>query len=217
MIQTNNVERFQQISTTNLSDAMDKLGIAGGCLGIAPVVQGVKMAGTAYTVHYIPCGQVKGTVGDYIDDVKPGDVVVIDNAGRKYCTVWGDILTMYAKDRNIAGTLIDGVCRDIPNIRKLAYPVYSKGCYMVTGKDRVEVDAVQVPISIAGVQVRPGDVVVGDDTGVVVIPKERADEVYEVAVEIGKAEDGIEKMVLSGRSIAEARRTYGYHTLQRRQ
>ena len=88
---------------------------------------------------------------------------------------------------------------------------------MVTGKDRVEVDAVQVPVSISGVQVKPGDVLVGDDTGVVVIPQDRADEVYEVAEEIGEAEDGIEKLVAEGHSITEARRKYGYHTLQRKE
>jgi len=213
----NNIERWRDMSTTNISDAMDKLGINGGCLGITPIIQGLKMVGTAYTVHYIPCGQVKGTVGDYIDDVKPGEVIVIDDAGRDYCTVWGDILTLYSKTNGIAGTVIDGVCRDIPNIREIVYPVFSKGHYMVTGKDRVEVDAVQVPVSISGVQVKPGDVLVGDDTGVVVIPQDRADEVYEVAKEIGEAEDGIEKLVAEGHSITEARRKYGYHTLQRKE
>jgi regulator of RNase E activity RraA len=87
---------------------------------------------------------------------------------------------------------------------------------MVTGKDRVEVDAVQVPVSIAGVQVKPGDIVVGDDTGVVVIPRDRADEVYQVAMEIGEAEEGIERLILEGHSIQEARRRYNYHTLQRK-
>lgn len=212
-----NLERWGEISTTNISDALDKLGISGGCLGIVPVVQGVKMAGTAYTVHYIPCGQAKGTVGDFIDDVKPGDVVVIDNAGREYCTVWGDILTLYSRTNGIAGTVIDGVCRDVPNIRKMGYPVFAKGHYMVTGKDRVQVDAVQVPVSVSGVQVKPGDILVGDDTGVVVIPRERADEVYAAALAIGEAEEGIERLVEEGHSIAEARRRYGYHTLQRKE
>lgn len=216
-MEKSNLERWRTISTTNISDALDKLGISGGCLGIVPIVQGVKMVGTAYTVHYIPCGQVKGTVGDFIDDVKPGDVIVIDNAGRDYCTVWGDILTLYSKTNGIAGTVIDGVCRDVPNIRKMVYPVFSKGHYMVTGKDRVQVDAVQVPVGISGVQVKPGDILVGDDTGVVVIPQERADEVYETALTIGEAEDGIEKLVEAGHSITEARRKYGYHTLQRKE
>ena len=213
---TSSMDRWKEVSTTNISDALDKLGIYGGCLGLTPIVQGVKMVGTAYTVHYLPCGQEKGTVGDYIDDVQPGQVVVIDNSGRDYCTVWGDILTLVSKTKGISGTIIDGVCRDVPNIRKNAYPVFSKGQYMVTGKDRVEVDAVQIPVSISGVQVKPGDIVVGDDSGVVVIPQDRADEVYQIAMEIGEAEEGIENLVLEGHSITEARSRYHYHTLQRK-
>ena len=67
--------------------------------------------GTAFTVRYRPCGMVKGTVGDFLDDVQPGQVVVLDNGGRRYGTVWGDIMTVYAQKRGVAGTVIDGVCR----------------------------------------------------------------------------------------------------------
>ena len=63
---------------------------------------------------YTPCGEVKGTVGDFLDDVEPGQVIVIDNGGRDYCTVWGDIMAVTAKAMGIEGTVIDGVCRDIP-------------------------------------------------------------------------------------------------------
>ncbi|MDH3445898.1 MAG: RraA family protein, partial [Deltaproteobacteria bacterium] len=107
------VETFSKLSVAAVSDAMDRLGVAGQCLGIQPVAQGNKMAGRAFTLKYIPCGSVRGTVGDYIDDVPPGDVVVLDNAGRLDCTVWGDILTAVAHKRGIAGTVVHGVCRDV--------------------------------------------------------------------------------------------------------
>lgn len=210
------IERWRKLSTPAISDALDKLGLKGGCLGLVPIVQGAKIVGAAYTVHYIPCGPVKGTVGDYIDEVKPGEVIVIDNGGRTFCTVWGDLLTLLATTKGIAGTVIDGVCRDVPHIREMSYPVYSKGHFMVTGKDRVEVDAVQIPVSIGGVKVCPGDIVVGDDSGVVVIPQERADEVYQVSTAIDEAEEGIANLIREGYSITEARKRYGYHTLQRK-
>ncbi len=110
-------------------------------------------------------------MGDYIDDVPSGSVVVLDNSGRTDCTVWGDILTGVASRRGIAGTVINGVCRDVARARSIGYPVFSRGSYMRTGKDRVEVDRMDVPVSLGEVQVRPGDILVGDGDGVVVIPR----------------------------------------------
>src|SRR5574340_355155 len=167
------IEKFKNMDTTCLSDAMDRLGIKGGCAGILPVVTGAKAVGEAFTVKYRPCGAVKGTVGDFLDDVPPGQVVVLDNGGRTYGTVWGDIMTYYAQKRGIAGTVIDGVCRDLPRVLASQYPMFTRGRFMVTGKDRVELDGINVPVSISDVQVKPGDIIVCDDTGVVVVPADR--------------------------------------------
>lgn len=205
---------FRRLSTPNISDALDRLDISGGCLGIAPVLAGIKILGIAFTVRYIPAGIVKGTVGDYIDEVEPGTVVVLDNGGRMYCTVWGDLLTLAAARRGVAGTVIDGVCRDVPRIRELTYPVFARGCFMVTGKDRVQVDGINVPVTIGGVQVQPGDLIVGDDSGVVVIPKARAEQVLVAAQEIRAAETAIEQAIQRGEKLVDARKRYGYHQLQ---
>ena len=211
------VRKFESLSTSTISDALDKFGIAGACKGIMPVVSGVKMVGTAYTVRYVPVGAVKGSVGDYIDDVLPGDVVVLDNNGRTDCTVWGDILTMTAKMKGISGTVIDGVCRDIPSILEEKYPVFSRGRFMMTGKDRVMVEATQVAVSIGMVQVKPRDILVGDDSGVVVVPQEMAEKVFEVAKTVDEAEKCIVEAMRGGFSLTEARAKFGYHTLQRKQ
>ena len=208
------INKFKEYSTSNLSDALDHMGLYGGCHGIRPVIPGRKMAGSAFTVRYIPCGSEKGTVGDYIDDVEPDEIVVIDNAGRTYCTVWGDLLSLTAKQRDVAGTLIDGACRDLDAIKEIGYPLYTKGCYMVTGKERVQVDAYNIPVSISGVQVKPGDIIIGDDTGVVVVPFERAEDLLKVAADIIEAERYIEEAVKNGSSLREARNKFHYHTLQ---
>ena len=208
------VQAFYSLSTATISDALDRFGIRGGCEGILPIVPGAKMAGTALTVRYVPVGEVKGTVGDYIDVAQPGDVIVIDNHGRMDCTVWGDILTVTAKLKNIAGTVIEGVCRDVPNIVKEQYPLFSRGRFMMTGKDRVMVEAMNVIVSVGKVQVKPGDILVGDDSGVVVIPREKASEVLKVAMEIEEAENLIEDAVRKGMTIKEARERYRYHSLQ---
>ena len=96
-------------STAAVSDALDRLGRPGSLLGIAPLFDGARLCGPAFTVRYVTAGSPPGTVGDYLDDVPPGGVVVLDNGGRVDCTVWGDILTAMANQRGVAGTVIDGV------------------------------------------------------------------------------------------------------------
>jgi len=210
------IEKFKVMDTTCVSDALDRLEIKGGCEGILPIVCGVKAVGPAFTVKYRPCGGKKGTVGDFLDDVQPGQVVAIDNGGRTYVTVWGDIMTFYAQRRGLAGTVIDGVCRDVPQIIESKYPIYTRGRFMVTGKGRVEVEGVNVPISIGGVQVRPNDIMLCDDTGVVVVPAGEAEDVLTVAIEINKAEEKILELLEMGLTLREARMQVGYHKLSQK-
>jgi 4-hydroxy-4-methyl-2-oxoglutarate aldolase len=205
-----------RFSTATASDALDRLGRPGSLLGIAPLFDGARVCGPAFTVRYVTAGSPPGTVGDYLDDVAPGDVVVLDNAGRTDCTVWGDILTAMASHRGVSGTVIDGVCRDVQRALGTGYPIYSRGRFMRTGKDRVEVSDVGRPITVGGVQVRRGDLLLGDADGVIAIPYEIAGEVAEICAEISTREEAILADVLAGASIAQARRSHGYHLLQRR-
>jgi 4-hydroxy-4-methyl-2-oxoglutarate aldolase len=210
------VEEFKKLSVALVSDALDRLGIHGQCLGIQPIAPGSKTAGRAFTLKYLPCGIDKGTVGDYIDDVPPGDVVVMDNAGRVDCTVWGDILTSVANKRRVAGTVIHGACRDVARSVDLGYPIFSRGKFMRTGKDRVQLEGVNVPISLGDVQVRQGDIVLGSDDGVLVVPKEYETEVLSMAQSISEAEERILSAAIQGERLDELRRTFKYHELQRR-
>src|SRR6266480_279406 len=107
------VRRALKLDTTSISDALDRLGIAGQCLGIKPLDHRFRLTGRAFTILYGPPGSPPGNVGDYIDDLAPGTVVVLDNGGRENATVWGDILTTVAHGRGVAGTVIDGACRDV--------------------------------------------------------------------------------------------------------
>jgi regulator of RNase E activity RraA len=209
------IEKYKRMDTTSISDALDRLGIKGGCLGIVPMVAGVKIAGPAFTVRYRPCGTEKGTIGDFMDDAAPGQVFVLDNGGRPF-TIWGDIMTVYAQKLGIAGTVIDGNCRDIPRILDEKYPIFTRGRFMVTGKDRVEVDGINIPVSISDVKVRPNDIVVGDDTGIVIVPMDRAEEVLAAAREIEAKEQEIFDLLDKGMTLREARVKMGYHSLQSR-
>ncbi len=206
-----------ELSTTDLSDALDRLGIAGQCLGIMPFARSFRLIGRAFTIHYVPVSIERGTVGDYIDDLGPGDVVVLDNAGRLDATVWGDLLTSTAHRRGVAGTVIDGICRDIDRSIELEYPIYSRGNWMRTGKDRVRVDGINVPVSIGGVRVEPGDYLRGDGDGVVVVPASRIDVVVSAAQEIHAAEEVIWAEIAKGNDLRSARAKVSYYDLQKRQ
>jgi regulator of RNase E activity RraA len=210
-----NVERARKIDTATLSDALDKLGIAGQCLGIKPLSHGFQLAGRAFTLSYGPVAP-GGTVGDFIDDVPPGAVVVINNHGIEDATVWGDILTMCAHKKGLCGTVIDGACRDTHLALDLSYPMFSRSYSMRTGKDRVQLDAINVTVKIGSAKVAPGDIMRGDSDGVVTIPKANEDVILDLAETIQAAEERIRQMVADGLRLDEARRKQNYHLLQRR-
>lgn len=208
--------RLTRAGTTALSDALDRLGINGQAVGIVPIVRTMRFAGRAYTVQMLPVGLTGGSVGDYIDEVQPGEVVVIDNDGRLDATVWGDILTWVAAQRKIAATVIDGVCRDSDRCVELNYPVFARGATMRTGKDRVTAHAYNVPVQIASIRVNPGDWLAGDADGVVCLPSDRVIELIKIAEEIESTEDRIRQMVRDGQRLDDARKQLGYHDLQAR-
>jgi regulator of RNase E activity RraA len=212
--QDKNVQRASKLDTTSLSDALDRLGIAGQCLNIKPLDPRFRLTGRAFTILYGPAGSPPGTVGDYIDDVPVGGVVVLDNGGRENATVWGDILTWVSNRRGIAGTVIDGACRDTHLSRELGYPIYSRSYSMRTGKDRVQVEAMGGTVNIGEARVQQGDILRGDADGVVAIPKEHEEAVLAAAEQIDAAEQQIRAMVNDGHSLTEARAKLGYHKLQ---
>jgi 4-hydroxy-4-methyl-2-oxoglutarate aldolase len=207
------IEAFRSLSTPTISDALDVLLLSGGCLGIRPIVLGHKIVGPAYTVRYIPIGTEKTGAGDFLDGVPAGSVVVLDNGGRTYCTVWGDLMTRVAKRNGVAGTVIDGVCRDVDLIRELQYPIFTRGAFMMTGKGRMQLAAVQETVTIGEKSVQPGDLVIADDSGVVVVPQSRIEEVLHTARGIADREDQMKRMIEEGLTLKEARSRVGYHQI----
>jgi regulator of RNase E activity RraA len=207
---------IESYATGTLSDALDRLGIAGQAIGIAPLDRAFRMEGRAFTVRTIPVAVAAGTVGDYIDDVPAGSVVVLDNGGRLDATVWGDILTVTAHRNRLAGTVIHGVCRDATRSLELGYPIFSRGVTMRTGRARVQADGYGGPVSLGEVRVEPGDLVVGDGDGVVVVPAGREEEVLAIAAEIAAAEERIRAEIDAGSRLDEARRRHRYFQLHRR-
>jgi regulator of RNase E activity RraA len=208
--------RLGKLPTAAISDALDREGIPGALEGLAPLSDDFRMAGPAFTIRYAPADSAAGTVGDFLDDVPPGAVIVIDNDARRDVTVWGGIMTEVASIRGIAGTVINGVCRDVAASLAHHYPLFSRGRFMRTGKDRVRLVSVGRQLTISGVDIHPGAIVCADADGVVVVPEVSAERIADVAERIEQTESQIVAAVRAGSTLRQARETFGYHRLQRR-
>jgi regulator of RNase E activity RraA len=210
------LDAARRLSTAEISDALDYFHLPGSVPGIQSVAGPRRIVGVAYTVRFAPVDhRVPGTVGDYLDDMPQGAVAVLDNAGRTDCTVWGGIMSRIAAHRGIAGSVIHGVCRDTVEADDAGYPLYAAARFMRTGKDRVQVDSIGQPVALGHVRVSPGDLIVADQDGVVVVPAARAEEVIQRALAMHEVEKKILLAALDGMKLADARRQFGYHTLQR--
>jgi len=210
------LKRLKHLPTAALSDALDVLGLPGALEGIVPLSTEYRVVGPAFTVQYAPIDTAGGTVGDFLDDVPAGAVVVIDNAARTDVTVWGGIMTQVATVRGIGGTVINGVCRDVTTSLSQNYPLFSRGRFMRTGKDRVRLAAVGEAVTIAGVRIAPGDIICADSDGAVSVPESKALPVAEIAEQIERIESDIVSAVQAGSTLRQARTDFAYHELQRR-
>jgi regulator of RNase E activity RraA len=210
------LEQAKILSTAEVSDALDSLNLPGSVLGIRPIAGPAKLFGLAFTVRFAPIDPFKpGTVGDFIDTLKPGAVAVLDNGGRLDCTVWGGILSRLAAHKGLGGTVVHGVCRDTAEADEVSYPLYANSRFMRTGKDRVQVEAYEQPVMLGDVRVCNGDLIVGDADGVVVVPSQRMREVLTQALKTRVVEEQILEAALNGLPLTEARKKFKYHTLQR--
>jgi regulator of RNase E activity RraA len=207
--------RLLKLDTAAVSDAMDSLGCNRALAGISSRVDGAKLAGPVYTVQYEPFDSPPTSfqsAGNYIDDVPAGHVLLINNASDIPCTNWGDILTRKALMQNVGGTVINGFARDIALVRSLEYPLFTKGVYMVSGKNRVRITAINVPVIIGDVRVEPGDWMFGDDNGVVVLPDNKVAPILERAEQVLATEADIVRAIEGGSKLDTARKTLGYAT-----
>ncbi len=214
-IEADVLQRIGRFPTAALSDALDRHGILGAVEGLKPLVPGRRVVGQAITLAYLPVGNSGGTVGDFLHEVQAGDIIAIDNHGRTDCTVWGGILSRAALKHGVAATIINGACRDSDVTREVEFPMWVSTPHMLTGKDRVALQAINVPIALGKVRVEPGDVLVADGDGVVCIPLGLIDSVLKVAARVDEVEAQIVKDVMAGMPLAQARQEHAYFSLQR--
>jgi 4-hydroxy-4-methyl-2-oxoglutarate aldolase len=200
------VERFRRLDTEQVSDAMDELGLRrGGCPGIFPVNPSHKVVGPAYTLRFRSVAEVPEPLPEYLGMPAAGDVLVIANGGRLDCSVWGGQRTLAATGRGIAGSVLDGAYRDVRATFESPYPVFGRQGTMMRTKGVVSLAERQVPVLMSGVLVRPGDIVVGDWSGVMIVPAESAVAVLEATEALARIEAVQEEALRQGATWEEAR------------
>lgn len=208
--------RLEKLSTTNLSDALDKIGMRGAVIGIRPLFGMPKIVGRAVTIKITAAGMLKSKrhLGvDAIATANPGDVIAIDNRGDVYNNCWGEILSCAAKQKGVGAVFIDGAARDIDVCQEIGFPVFARGVVPITARGRIMQEDFNCPIRLGDVQVRPGDVLVGDVNGIVVIPPEKLEEVTATAEDIMAKEEAMKADILKGLDILEVDRKYNYEQM----
>jgi regulator of RNase E activity RraA len=210
------VERLLKLDTCAVSDGMDRLGLTGATYGVRPMWPCPKIVGRAVTMKIKPVGLDKpkqhlGTLP--IDAAQPGDVIVIDNGGRPDTSCWGGLLALAAKTKGISGVVIDGACRDVDESRDVGFPVYARGAVPMTARGRVMQESHNQEIQFAGIQVHPGDLVIADGSGVVIIPRSKEEEVVQEAEAVAATESRMAEGIRQGMSVLEVLDKLGYEQM----
>lgn len=187
---------LEMVSTANISDAMHR---KGELEGVRPVYPGIRMAGPAVTVRTYPGDWAKPV--EAIDAAGEGDVLVID-AGGAGPAVWGELATHSAIERKLAGVVVFGAVRDTPEIRELGLPVFTSRITPTAGEPK-GFGELDVPVSVSRTRIYPGDWVVGDDDGVVVIPGANAAEIANRAMDVLERENRLRREIQDGSTLSE--------------
>lgn len=211
----NLIAQYRMLSTANVSDGLDRLGIKGAPHGIGPLWDACpKIVGPAATLKLVPVGQaeespVLGTL-EAVKRGRPGDVLVIDQAGRMDVNSYGGVAGFTTRHFGLAGCVIDGVTRDIDEYKQLNLPVYGRGFIQQSIRDRCACAGYAIEVQLGGVPVRPGDLIVADENGVCVVPQEKAAEVLEFAQLFKSIEDTVVEAVRGGADPVEAHQRVRY-------
>ena len=209
------VDRLGALYSAVVSDTLDRLGVRGQILAprIRPLFPEAKLAGYAVTVH---CVEVEGPPPDRadwyrgelqsVDALQPGDVMVVSTSPGCY---WGELLATASSYRGARGIVADAYTRDTLALMDMRFPTFVAGISPEDSLGRIDVDEVGGPIECGGVTVHPGDLVVGDHDGVVVVPSAVAEQVVALAEEKVAGENLVRERLAEGMPVSDAFRTYG--------
>jgi len=201
--------RVTGFASATVSDALESVGLPPGQGGFQPLWGQPKLVGFAATVQLEPKAGGADHGGAHIlttaiAEAGPDAVMVVANAGRTDVSCWGGLVSLGAVRRGVRGVVADGACRDVGEAHDLDFPIYGRVAVPVTARGRLQQTSAGEPVKLGSVTVSPGDVVLADETGVVVIPRDRLEEVIEAAQAIEAREEAIASDVRAGVPLHEA-------------
>lgn len=205
--------RVAALGTSTLANALDLAGLHNNVIAhIKAVAPGFRFTGPAVTVKEIAGRHGDFTAADFrvgamIDAARKGDVIVVD-AGGAECSTWGGMASLAAKLKGVAGLLVDGAVRDLEEMIAFEFPVFSRHMIPTTGRLRLKIEEINVPVVIDGVEVAPGDIIAADGTGVVCLPHARAGEITGIAERLARDDAAAVEDLRAGLSFSEAMAKY---------
>lgn len=199
-----------RLTAAMLSDSLDEAGLRDQVLRgrLSPIVAGSRVLGRATTVRFAASDDYDpedpyGDAIDFIDAVRPGEVVVVATGGSDASAFWGELFSAAAKGRGAQGVVTDGRIRDVAKIAALGFPAFSAGHRPIDFKGRMRVVATGAPVEVGGVRIAPGDLVAADDDGVSVVPRAHEGAVLEAARRRAAGESSVLEELLAGATIRE--------------
>jgi regulator of RNase E activity RraA len=200
------LDRLAALDTNTVSDALDFLNLAGATFGLRPLWDCPKIVGRASTIQLGPKTGSQPTVhliSPVIAEIQSDDRILVIAGGVDGISCWGDILANAAQYKQVRGSVIDGLSRDIDGSASIGYPLFGRGVTMVSARNRVVQLSSGQAITVAGVTVHEDDYVIADNCGAVFVPAARIEEVIALGERIAHRQDGMVQAVRAGRSVAE--------------
>ncbi len=192
-----------------VADAQERAGVMRSYL--RPLSNETRFAGPALTVRLEPGNQVDCL--DALEVAQNGDVIVVDAAGETETSIWGGLMSGLCKMKGVVGAVVDGAIRDTDETRDLGFYIFSKAIVPRSTHSpfsgRMEPIEINVPIQCAGVLVSPGDIILGDEVGVVVIPHEHAEEILGKARALAENEEKTRARIREGKTVEEILAEFG--------
>lgn len=192
------LDQLKALGTATVHEAQGQKGALD--IGVKPLDPTLRLAGPAVTVDIRPGDNLM--IHYALTKTKPGDVLVVDAKGFLEAGPWGDVLTLAASELGLAGLVINGSVRDGNAIIEMGFPVFCRGL-SIKGTNKNQPGKVNVPIHFGGVQINPGDIVVGDRDGVVVVAADEVDSVIANSMEREKKEEGMRAAIKQGKTMVE--------------
>jgi len=202
------VARLGALPTSTLANALDE---EGHCQNVLPAIKavapGFRFAGPAVTVKELTGEPGTYTSADFevgaiIDAAGVGDVIVVEEGGVPYST-WGGMASLAAKTKGVAGLIVDGGVRDLEEIVEFDFPVFARHLVPTTGRTRLKVEAINIPVTVDGVGVNPGDIMIADGTGIVCVPAGAAEKIARLAEEFARNDDAAVVEIRKGISFSQ--------------